>query len=95
MREAGYSPKARPFKDHRPVKTEFREGEHSFVRPLQGLDYPRFHIYLQENREKGEVFLSIHLDQKKPVYQRAHNAEYQGELVEKELTRLKTFYENN
>ena len=50
--------------------------------------YPRFHIYLKVSRETAEV--NLHLDQKKPVYgTAAHNAEYQGELIEKEAQRIK------
>ena len=62
-----------------------------FARPLgvSGSGYPRFHIYLNVSRETAEV--NLHLDQKKPVYgeMSSHNAEYQGELIEKEVKRIK------
>jgi hypothetical protein len=70
-----------------------KDEELSFVRELGTFRYPRFHVYIKEKKDSFEI--NLHLDQKKPVYQRAHNAEYQGELVEKELARLKTFYEND
>jgi hypothetical protein len=69
--------------------------------------YPRFHIYVhpvksskagakQFNRVNvdhvaHETLISLHLDQKKPIYKGApaHAAEYEGELVEKEAERIK------
>ncbi len=51
--------------------------------------YPRFHLYIvQRNDEKTE--LDLHLDQKKPQYAgaHAHNAEYDGPTVEKEMRRI-------
>ena len=62
-----------------------------FTRPLQGVPYPRFHIYLKENKETGEIFINLHLDQKRPIYQGApaHSGEYEGEVVEKEILRIK------
>ena len=70
-------------------------GEDSFARRLGRDFYPRFHIYFSvsedHNQEKIVIF-KIHLDQKKPGYagQKRHNAEYQGELVEREVERLKS-----
>ncbi len=81
MRKAGYRPLGQ------------MGDELSFVREINTFKYPRFHVYIKERKDGFGI--SIHLDQKKPVYQRAHNAEYRGELVEKELMRLKTFYENH
>ena len=62
-----------------------------FIRPLQGIPYPRFHIYLKENKETEEIFINLHLDQKKPIYKGtpAHSGEYEGEVVEKEAARIK------
>lgn len=69
--------------------------EFIFVRPLLGRDYPRFHLYIKEDKEKSALFLNLHLDQKKPSYagSPAHSGEYQGELVEKEAERIKEIVE--
>lgn len=58
-----------------------------FFRPARG--YPRFHIYLKEGNEELQV--NLHLDQKRPVYSQshAHQAEYEGALVEQEAERIK------
>lgn len=60
----------------------------SYVRPLAGSGYPRFHIYFQEKED--QYILNLHLDQKKPSYgkEKAHSGEYQGEAVEKETERI-------
>lgn len=64
-------------------------GDDSFVRRISGGDYPRFHMYIRD--EGGQVVFNLHLDQKKPSYPgaHAHNAEYDGELVEGEIARLR------
>lgn len=66
-----------------------KNGRVSYVRRLRGYRYPRFHIYL----EKGG--LTLHLDQKAPIYQDApaHSADYQGEVLEKEVKRIRQFIE--
>ena len=68
-------------------------GEMAFIRPLSsaGSGYPRFHIYLNVSRETYEVTANLHLDQKKPSYKgtSSHNAEYDGQLVEREAERIK------
>jgi len=63
--------------------------ENQFVRPLERNDYPRFHLYIKENKE--EIILNLHLDQKRPVYKTAHDhaAEYEGRVVETEAQRIK------
>jgi len=63
----------------------------AFTHSLTGNSYPRFHIYLKENKETGEIIINLHLDQKKPIYKGApaHSAEYEGEVVEKETERIK------
>ncbi|OHA46721.1 MAG: hypothetical protein A3A80_02575 [Candidatus Terrybacteria bacterium RIFCSPLOWO2_01_FULL_44_24] len=78
MREAGYM-------EHR----YFKSGQISYERPLQGIDYPRFHIYISFNN--AGVVLKLHLDQKKPSYMgtSAHGGEYDGEIVEQEVKRIK------
>ena len=63
--------------------------ENQFVKPLERSDYPRFHLYIKENKE--EIILNLHLDQKRPVYKTAHDhaAEYEGKVVETEAQRIK------
>lgn len=74
-------------------------GHDSFSRRLGGGHYPRFHIYLKE--QDGKSIIDLHLDQKQASYAGAHmhNAEYDGELVEGEIMRLKKIisdlYRNN
>lgn len=67
--------------------------ELSFVRPLLGKEYPRFHLYIKE--EKDGLSLSLHLDQKKPSYKgtSAHSGEYEGGVVEEEAKRIKKIIE--
>ena len=69
-------------------------GQTSYARRLMRDFYPRFHLYFTTEKDsRGEEFITFdfHLDQKKPGYegQNRHNAEYDGELVEQELKRLK------
>ena len=68
-------------------------GELAFMRPLSssGSGYPRFHIYVNMEKFPRETSLNLHLDQKKPVYRGtvAHSGEHDGEIVVKEVARLK------
>jgi len=66
-----------------------RTGQESFIRTLGGNFYPRFHLYTEEDGDK--IILNLHLDQKRPSYAgtHAHNAEYEGEVVENEIIRMK------
>jgi len=61
----------------------------SFVRPLERSGYPRFHLYVKQ--EKDDLIFSLHLDQKRPVYKgvSAHAGEYEGKVVEQEAERIK------
>lgn len=79
LRQAGYKPAVK------------RSGQVSYIRSIGGGDFPRFHIYVEELPEGWEI--NLHLDQKAPSYQgtSAHGGEYQGELVEQEINRLKSF----
>jgi hypothetical protein len=82
IRRIGYRPLGRTPK-----------GELNCVRPLGG-DYPRFHIYLQE---EGDLFtFNLHLDQKKPSYEgtSAHGGEYDGETVRVEMLRVQEIIKN-
>lgn len=70
-------------------------GEKSYTRhPVRGVLYPRFHLYVDDRGDNWQ--LNLHLDQKAPVYegQTAHAGEYDGEVVEREGERIKTFLEN-
>jgi len=69
--------------------------ETSYERPLQGMDYPRFHIYLSFT--ENNLVLKLHLDQKKPSYEgtSAHNGEYSGPLLEAEAERIKNILKTN
>ncbi len=71
-----------------------RSGQDSFVRRLGSGFYPRLHIYAEEQGEKA--IFNLHLDQKQPSYggSHMHNAEYDGEVVEGEIERLKQFIDN-
>ena len=66
-------------------------GQESYVRRLGRGFYPRFHLYLE--RQNGQAILNLHLDQKQASYAGsfAHNAEYDGEVVEEEMRRIKSF----
>ncbi|MFA5131276.1 MAG: hypothetical protein WC467_02515 [Patescibacteria group bacterium] len=73
---------------------EREDGQASFARRLMRDFYPRFHIYFTvQKTASGEeiVTFNLHLDQKRPGYagQARHNAEYDGEVVEREMARLK------
>lgn len=75
---------------------EREDGQESFARRLSRDFYPRFHVYFTEGQDKNGqdlVVFNLHLDQKRPGYSgfNRHNAEYDGEVVETEIARLKTF----
>jgi len=74
-------------------------GHGSYVRRLTREFYPRLHLYIKEERDKENrdlVVLELHLDQKKASYEgtRMHSAEYDGEVVENEMERLKNLMRN-
>ncbi|MFH0854093.1 MAG: hypothetical protein V1891_01220 [bacterium] len=56
--------------------------------------YPRFHVYIAES-QAGRV-IDLHLDQKQASYagSHAHNAEYDSEVVRKEVERMRNILEN-
>jgi len=67
-----------------------QSGQESFARRLSRDFYPRFHLYVA--LEGDAVVFNLHLDQKRPIYRgapHAHNAEYEGEVVAREIERLK------
>ena len=63
-------------------------GEESFVCRLGPDFYPRFHLYVEKQKE-GSV-ISLHLDQKQTSYGTGHlhNGEYEGEHIEQEFRRI-------
>lgn len=83
LRRAGYA-----------ILPEREDGEVSFARRFGRDFYPRFHIYFKLlKRDSGDlVVFNLHLDQKRPGYEgfSRHNAEYDGEVVEREAERLKS-----
>lgn len=68
-----------------------RSGNDSFVRRMGSGFYPRLHMYVEENN--SQIIFNLHLDQKQPSYagSRAHSGEYEGEVVEREIDRLRQF----
>ena len=65
------------------------KGEFNCIRPVQGSDYPRFHLFIEEDKDK--FIFKLHLDQKRPSYSgsSAHSGEYEGRVVEEEVERIK------
>lgn len=66
-----------------------RSGQESFARHTGRNFYPRFHLYIEEEGEK--IIFNLHLDQKQPSYSGSHmhNGEYDGEVIEEEMERIK------
>jgi len=67
-------------------------GQMSFIRSIGRDAFPRFHAYVSE--EDGELRIYLHLDQKRPTYQKvhSHSGEYEGEIVEQEGQRLRRVF---
>ncbi|MFA6587656.1 MAG: hypothetical protein WCT08_01165 [Patescibacteria group bacterium] len=63
----------------------------SFAKRVSGMPFPRYHLYFEVGTDMVRV--NLHLDAKKPSYQgtSAHAGEYDGEVVEMELTRIKQY----
>ena len=61
----------------------------SYVSPLGGAYYPRFHIYVKE-KNNGSLELDLHLDQKKASYKgsKAHMGESDSSQVLEEGARI-------
>lgn len=66
--------------------------ELGFARPKSG--YPRLHLFAKV--ENDGLLISLHLDQKKPVYDgaTAHSGDYDGPVVENEMARIKQYLED-
>ncbi len=71
-----------------------RTREVSYHRRLGQTVFPNFHVYLKDMANGVEV--SLHLDQKQPSYGAGHmhSGDYDGPLIERELERIKTSFEN-
>ncbi len=69
-----------------------KTGELGFARPKSG--YPRWHLFAKI--EQNSISISLHLDQKKPIYDSAaaHNGDYDGPVVVQEFKRIKEYLEN-
>jgi hypothetical protein len=81
LRRMGYS-----FLKHTP------QGEMSFVRRAGMDDFPRFHVFSKTD-PKGNVSLTLHLDQKGASYggSSAHSGEYADEgVLEKEAEAIRS-----
>jgi len=78
LRKAGYS-------EYRDRNT----GKFSFSKRLGRDFFPKFHLYTEE--APGQLTLNLHIDQKQASYEGSHmhSGEYEGELVENELQRIK------
>jgi len=70
-----------------------KNGEFNCVRTIGDIGYPRFHVFIKE--DKNELIFNLHLDQKKPSYSgsSAHSGEYEGKVVEEETERIKKILE--
>ncbi|KKS69446.1 MAG: hypothetical protein UV40_C0023G0009 [Parcubacteria group bacterium GW2011_GWA1_42_7] len=85
LRRMGYS-----FLKHTP------QGEMSFVKRVGYDDFPRFHVFSKMD-QKGNVSLTLHLDQKGASYggSFAHSGEYENEgVLEKEAEAIKKEFLN-
>jgi len=73
-----------------------QQDERSLIRRIAGDDYPRFHIYIKEDKDHNEYIINLHLDQKLPSYSgvHAHSGEYKGDVVEEEAERIKKALSN-
>lgn len=84
LRQCGYVEIANPHKNN----------EISYARSLDpGRFYPRFHAYLEIDSKGTKI--NLHLDAKKPSYEgvSAHSGEYDGEIIENEVARIKLISE--
>ncbi|MFW0862412.1 MAG: hypothetical protein ACKKL6_02395 [Candidatus Komeilibacteria bacterium] len=65
----------------------------SFVKRLSRDFYPRFHVYMKNERD-GMIEFNVHLDQRAGVHEgvTAHAGEYDSDLVIKEGNRLQEIF---
>lgn len=72
------------------------------VKPLNRNDFPRFHLFIKEDKDK--LKFKLHLDQKRSSYGKesiepparpnAHSGDYEGKRVEQEAERIKRKLKN-
>ena len=64
------------------------EQQLSYVKRLSNMTYPRWHAYVEDRNDGMQI--NLHLDQKQASYASgpAHGGEYEGPLVEREMTRI-------
>ncbi|MEA3453009.1 MAG: hypothetical protein U9Q96_01575 [Patescibacteria group bacterium] len=69
-------------------------GGFNCIKSIGNMGYPRFHIFISEDKDK--FIFNLHLDQKKPSYSgsSAHAGEYDGEIIEREVERIKKVLES-
>jgi|ETNmetMinimDraft_26_1059896.scaffolds.fasta_scaffold16573_3 hypothetical protein len=78
LRKMGYA----PYKN--------RQGGKSYVRRIHGAEFPRFHLYINNENDKL-LEISLHLDQSAPIHKgssHAHNADNDSKEVKNEIERL-------
>ncbi|HAU66182.1 TPA: hypothetical protein DCW61_02430 [Candidatus Uhrbacteria bacterium] len=70
-----------------------KTGQISYTKRVTGERFPRYHVYIEEI--PTGIQINLHLDQKEASYEgtSAHAGEYDGPLVEQEMTRITTFIE--
>jgi hypothetical protein len=68
-----------------------RAGQISYVKRVAGERFPRYHAYVEDMN--GGIQVNLHVDQKEASYEgtSAHAGEYEGPLVEREMTRIAGF----
>jgi len=68
-----------------------RAGQISYVKRVAGERFPRYHAYVEDLNDGIQV--NLHIDQKESSYEgtSAHAGEYEGPLVEREMTRISGF----
>src|SRR3989338_6964112 len=71
-----------------------RDGQISYIKRLTGERFPHYHVYIEDIPTGLQI--NLHLDQKEASYQgtSAHAGEYEGPLVEQEMSRITNFIEN-
>ena len=65
-----------------------RAGQISYAKRVAGERFPRYHAYVEDMN--GGIQVNLHIDQKEASYEgtSAHAGEYEGPLVEREMSRM-------
>lgn len=68
-----------------------RQGQISYTKRAGTERFPRYHAYVED--QNGGVQINLHVDQKEASYggTSAHSGEYDGSLVEREMSRIRQF----